>query len=101
MDEPVVKGVHASCYLVFEPEHNYRGELIGVKVDRLLKERPPRLGAKSVAIHLTFGFDARLFQQYLPEIFVPVLGSSQLMLPAVMVDTPVGDVDGAPDEDEP
>jgi hypothetical protein len=83
----------ASVFLVVCPEHNYRGEVIQINVDRLTKTNP-KLRPNEIAIRLTLDIEKNVFEQFLPDVTIRLDDPRQFATPTVDVVPPP-----EPDED--
>lgn len=91
--------VKASTYLVLEPQHNYRGEVDGLRIDRIVQNRP-KLNSRNVAVLLTITIDGSVFQQFVPEVTVEIGGAASLFTPTVDVTPPADQEPEGPEDPE-
>jgi hypothetical protein len=77
-----------TCFLVFEPQHRFDGRVSGITVDRVVMTQPRKLSTRHVAVKLNFQFESALFEQFMPEVTVPINGDRALVLPDVTVGEP-------------
>lgn len=80
--------VETSVYLVLEPQHDYRGQVTGIRMDRALTQ-PPKLNAKHIALKVNIAIDSSVFDQWIPEATLTISDGRVLMTPEVDVEAPI------------
>lgn len=77
----------ASVFLVVRPQHNYRGEVVEIDVDRLTKTLP-KLRPNEIAVRLVLDIEKNVFEQFLPTVTIKLDDPRQFSLPTVDVEPP-------------
>lgn len=86
--------VKTSIYLVIEPQHNWRGEVESIRVDRTT-QTPPKLKSREIAVKVNLQIERNVFEQFLPVVDINLSDPRSFLTPTVDVEPPP-DPDTAP-----
>ena len=74
--------IRSTVYMVIRPERRgIDGKVYDIEIDRIVKNKPTRMGQRDIAIKINLDTDERLFMQPEPEVTITLSDLRQVIPP--------------------